>query len=163
MSKSIILLISLFVSLSLLSANAERLYKWVDDSGRVSYHDRPPPEGSGYRVERKVFKTRVVGEETSNAMRRAARKFPVTLYSVPVCSSCDQARSYLQSKKIPFTEKDVQSDVESKQELADLTGRVAVPIVMVGEKIVRGYVKEWLEGELMDAGYLEDSEARSSR
>jgi hypothetical protein len=30
-------------------------------------------------------------------------KYPVILYSVPVCGSCDLARAYLQKRKVTFT------------------------------------------------------------
>ena len=93
MSKFVILLVSLFFSLSLMSANADRLYKWVDDSGRVSYHDRRPPEGSNYQVEKKIFKTGRGNDPREQAIREAARKHPVALYSAPTCASCDLARS----------------------------------------------------------------------
>ena len=39
-------------------AMAEKMYKWVDSQGNVSYHDRPPSADAGYRVEEK----KVVGQ-----------------------------------------------------------------------------------------------------
>src|SRR3989338_9114140 len=83
------------------AAQADTLYKWVDSQGRVSYHDQPPPEGAGYRVEQKVLgeNKKPLEDET---LAKIVEKYPVVLYSVPVCGSCDLARLYLEKRKIPF-------------------------------------------------------------
>ena len=52
-----ILVMALAVA-GLSAAQAGTLYKWVDGQGRVSYHDKPPPEGSDYRVEEKNLDAR---------------------------------------------------------------------------------------------------------
>ncbi|MCK5359148.1 MAG: DUF4124 domain-containing protein, partial [Gammaproteobacteria bacterium] len=36
----------LFISLFSLNANAEQLYKWVDEKGKVTYQSDPPPESA---------------------------------------------------------------------------------------------------------------------
>ena len=127
--------------------------------------DRPPPAGSNYRVEKKIFKTGPGTDPQAQAIREAALKHPVALYTAPVCASCDLARSYLQSKKIPFTEKDVKNNLQYNKELENLIGELAIPVITVGNKIIKGYVQDWLENELVTAGYLkaQTSEARSSR
>ena len=58
-------------------AGAQKLYKWVDQDGRISYHDQAPPSGSGYRVEEKAVR---LGEKRDGAAADIAGKFPVVLY-----------------------------------------------------------------------------------
>lgn len=132
-------------------AHAAKLYKWVDKDGNVSYHDRPPDE-AGYRVEEKNLGSR------SNASAAAIppevlEKFPVVLYSAKKCSSCDGARSYLKSRGVPFTEKNVEGDRKLQDELIKQSGGLAVPTIMVGSKVMKGYLESLLEGELDQAGY----------
>jgi hypothetical protein len=56
--------LSLFIMLALLPvAQGQKLYKWVDPDGRVSYHDKPPSE-AGVRVEEKSV--RLAGERASS-------------------------------------------------------------------------------------------------
>lgn len=127
-------------------AHAGKLYKWVDSDGKVSYHDQPP-SSDGYRVEEKNLGDRhaAVGE--------AAEKAPVVLYSAAKCASCDTARAYLKTRGVPFTEKNVEGDRKLQDELIKQAGGLAVPTIMIGTKVMRGYLESLLEGELDQAGY----------
>ena len=134
------------------TAQAGSLYKWVDSQGRVSYHDQPPPEGSGYKVEQKNIRTAKTATD-NEALRKVIEKYPVTLYSVPVCGSCDLARIYLQKRKVPFSEHNLENDTELQQKLKTKIGSLSAPTIMIGEKVMKGYVESILEGELDEAGY----------
>ncbi len=141
----------LFFALCAPAAHATKLYKWVDQDGNISYHDRPP-NAPGYNVEEKNI--RLGGRPVAGgAASEAAAKFPVVLYSAADCSSCDMARAYLQKRKVPFREKNVEGDRALQQELIKKTGAVSVPTILVGEKVMRGYLESLLEGELDAAGY----------
>jgi glutaredoxin len=133
-------------------AQAGTLYKWVDSQGRVSYHDQPPPEGSGYRVEQKKIGSGA-RQDTDDALEKVIEKYPVILYSVPVCGSCDLARIYLEKRKVPFTEKNLENNPELQQELKKKAGSLSAPTITIGEKVMNGYLESLLEGELDAAGY----------
>jgi glutaredoxin len=134
------------------AAQAAPLYKWVDSQGRVSYHDQPPPEGSGYRVEQKNLGSGGLSG-TDDALEQAIKKYPVVLYSVPVCGSCDLARLYLEKRKVPFSEHNLENNVELQQKLKQKFGALSAPTITIGEKVMKGYVESILEGELDTAGY----------
>jgi glutaredoxin len=151
------------MAIGLSVAQADTLYKWVDRQGRVSYHDQPPPEGAGYRVEEKVLGDRKTPKE-DDTLAKIVEQYPVTLYFVPVCGSCDLARVYLQKRKVPFTEQNLNADPELQQTLKKKIGSLSAPTLMIGEKVMKGYVESVLEGELDGVGYpkIETSEASSS-
>lgn len=132
----------------------KKLYKWVDHEGNVSYHDLPPPEGSKYKVEERSIR---YGEPTVKKKvdpnAKVAEKYPVILYSVPNCGSCDLARIYLQKREVPFTEKNADNDLKIQEELKKKTGTLTAPTILIGEKIMKGYLESLLEGELDQAGY----------
>ncbi len=151
MRRTALLLLSLMIWL--LPAQAGKLYKWVDRAGNVSYHDQPPPEGSGYRVEEKPISTGEKPKKKNDANAKVAEKFPVVLYSATKCDSCDLARAYLEKRKVPYTEKSVEGDLKLQGELKQKTGSLSVPTILVGEKVMRGYLESLLEGELDAAGY----------
>lgn len=132
-------------------AHAQKLYKWVDKEGRVSYHDQPPVNDAGYRVEEKAINTG--GKSSVGPAAEAAAKFPVILYSAPKCSSCDVARAHLQKRAVPFSEKNVEGNRKLQEELTKQSGGLAVPTIAVGPKIMRGYLESLLDGELDEAGY----------
>lgn len=146
------ILLALILMVSVPAAMAERLYKWTDSSGRVTYHDTPP-QGSGYHVEEKRMRGNAVYGGDDNPNTEAASKNPVVLYSVPKCNTCDLARTYLQKQKIPFKEINVVSDPKLQQQLKKASGSLSVPTIMVGKKVMKGYLQSLLEGELTAAGY----------
>jgi len=134
------------------TAGAAKLYKWVDKDGNVSYHDQPPMDDSKYKVEEKNLRTGTAVSDNP-AMKEAAEKNPVVLYVAPKCTSCDAARSYLNNRKIPFKEVNVDGNRDLQQQLIAKSGGLAVPTITVGEKVMRGYLESLVEGELNAAGY----------
>jgi glutaredoxin len=147
-----LLLVMALMAIGIPAAQADTLYKWVDGQGRISYHDQPPPDGAGYRVEEKVLGTGNKRKE-NDTLSKVAEKFPVVLYSVPDCGSCDVARLYLQKRKVPFTEQNLNADPELQQTLKKKIGSLSAPTIMIGEKVMKGYVESVLEGELDGVGY----------
>jgi glutaredoxin/SH3-like domain-containing protein len=145
-----VLVTALGTALGTAGARGERLYKWIDKDGNVSYHDRPPAD-AGYRVEQRDLGGGRHPQDDSAG--NAAEKYPVVLYSVPGCDACDLARQYLQKRKVPFTEQNVEKDPVLQEQLKKKAGALSVPTITIGEKVMRGYVESVLAGELDDAGY----------
>lgn len=144
------------------TAHGVKLYKWVDAEGNVTYHDRPPPQ-DGYRVERKDFEVRGKAAVESGGLANAVDESPVILYTAPKCTACDLARAYLDKRNVPFTDKNVQGDADVVNELQEKSGALTVPTIMVGSKVMKGYMESLLEGELDAAGYPKIEEpARST-
>jgi glutaredoxin len=136
----------LVLVLAMSAAQASKLYKWVDKDGHVTYHDRPPSE-SGYQVEEKSMRSQAGDGETPADLP------PVVLYSAPNCPGCDNAREYLKRRQVSFTEKNAASDPKVQAELKKKAGALTVPVLTVGDKIMKGYLESLLEGELDQAGY----------
>jgi glutaredoxin len=133
-------------------AEAGKMYRWVDEYGNVSYQDRPPPEGQGRVEEKNLGDNRAAAGNA--AAPDAAARFPVTLYMVPKCDTCDLARAYLKKRGVPFSEIDVSGkNPEAQQEMRKKVGELSVPTITVGSKIMKGYIESLVEGELNEAGY----------
>jgi hypothetical protein len=60
-------------------------------------------------------------------------------------------REFLSLRAIPFVEHNIRRDPQAKADLMDLTGNLAVPVVVSGDRHVVGYDPEWLE-TLVQAG-----------
>lgn len=132
------------------SAQASRLYRWVDEDGNITYQDRPPPDDAS-RVE-----TRDVGGRAPVARDEAGRtNTSVTLYVVPECVSCDYVRALLEKREVPFKEVNVGTDVVAQEALRKRAGDLSVPAVAIGSRIVKGYVEPILKSELDQAGFTE--------
>lgn len=73
----------------------------------------------------------------------------VTIYSTPVCHFCQAAKEFFADNNIEYTEHDVASDQDKRQEMIDMTGQMGVPVIRIEDDVVVGFdeakVKELLE------------------
>ena len=72
----------------------------------------------------------------------------IVIYSAPSCGACKQAKEYLESINVEFTEIDVSKDFEAGQEMQRKTGAMSLPVIIIGnedeQEILIGYSKEKL-------------------
>jgi glutaredoxin len=138
-------------------ASAQTTYRWTDPaSGRTVYSDQPPPPAARQSARASESKGDDAGQAPqSYAVRAAAEKFPVTLYTSADCGeSCQQARALLNGRGVPFNEKLVAADKPELDELKKLTGgEVFVPYLLVGKQTSRGFEAGTWNGLLDLAGY----------
>jgi glutaredoxin/predicted outer membrane lipoprotein len=132
--------------------NAAQLYQWKDEQGRVVYSDQPPPPSVKNAQQRK-FQGSFIEVGESYALRIAREKFPVTLYATACGPACDQARQLLNARGIPFTDVNPESNPEAQADLQKLTGRLHVPVLMVGKDKVDGFETGQWQAALDRAGY----------
>ena len=118
---------------------AQTTYRWTDKSGQTIYSDQPPPAGA-----RQVVKSGAPerGDEPPlpYATRRAAERFPVTLYTAANCvEPCERARDLLNARGVPFAEKLLTSEDELAELARQLGGEANVPTLYVGRQHVTGF------------------------
>lgn len=63
----------------------------------------------------------------------------VIIYSTPTCHFCHLAKDFFNEKGIAYTEYDVMTNMEKRQEMFDKSGQMGVPVIMVDGKIVVGF------------------------
>ena len=143
------------------AANAQ-VFRVVGPDGKVTFTDRPPPDANAKPAPVVALPG---GGGSANAalplaLRTATGRFPVTLYTAADCAPCGSARTYLQSRGVPFTERTVTSN-EDIQALQRLAGAASVPFATIGGQHVRGFSDaEW--GQYLDAaGYPKVSQLPS--
>lgn len=61
---------------------------------------------------------------------------------------CRQAKEFLSSQGVAFRDINVLEDADARQDLIRLTGQMAVPVITVGEEVVRGFDKARLKALL---------------
>ena len=139
------------VALLLIAGAASAQYKYVGPDGRVTYSDVPPPSTAKV-VEQKKLGGGSTAPVLPFEVQQASTKYPVTLYTGDKCAPCDEARTYLRSRGVPFTEKTVNSDDDIaafKQQSPDGTA----PVVTVGGRKSVGFSQASLANLLDSAGY----------
>lgn len=145
------------LSLMLVTINttlAQQLYRWVDQNGRVTYSQNPPPAGAAKNVQQKKLSGSVVeGSDLPYAAQIAVNNFPVTLYTSPDCNdACKQGRDSLSKRGIPFKEISVGDD-QSVEALRKLSGGTRIPTLQVGSQVSTGFEPGAWKAALDNAGY----------
>jgi glutaredoxin len=107
---------------------------------------RAPTQGGSYRIEiweRTRFEAQVAprGEVPDVAPVAAA---DVTIYGASWCGACAQAKQFLQSRGVPFVEKDIEKDPGARAEMlskarAQGVRTGGIPILDVHGKILPGF------------------------
>lgn len=141
-------LIMMLAALLCAASAGAQVYKWKDAKGVIHFSDEPPPP-STQQAEVKNYGSSAAGPVLPYALAQAARTNPVTIYTASGCSPCDRARSFLQQRGIPYSEKTV-STADDQQKLKEAGDDVQVPLLLVGARKLSGFEPvEW--GAALDA------------
>jgi len=77
----------------------------------------------------------------------------VTVYTTEPCSFCARVKGLLKSRGVEFSEINLSKDASGRAELAQRTGMMSFPQVLVGERLLGGYAE--LQAAA-DSGMLDD-------
>lgn len=78
-------------------------------------------------------------------MSEEVKKTPaIVIYSTPWCVYCKMAKEFLTKQNVPFTEHDVASDEQARDEMIKKSGQMGVPVIDVGGQIIVGFDKSRL-------------------
>jgi len=143
-----------------LVVQAGEYFRWVDKAGKINYGDVLPPGAAD--VERiRISSETTQYDDLPYETRRAQQSFPVALYVADSCGeTCDQARSLLNKRGIPYSEKSLRTkqDFDAFKQLSGLGG--VVPVLAVGKNFLKGFLAEQWNSELDIAGYPKTSSYR---
>lgn len=63
----------------------------------------------------------------------------VTIYSTQTCHFCHKAKEFFKENNIEFTDYNVASDTEKRQEMIEKSGQMSVPVIFVEGEMVLGF------------------------
>ena len=69
----------------------------------------------------------------------------ITIYSTPTCHFCHMAKEFFKEKGIEYTEHNVQSDLEKRQEMVERSGQMGVPVIIIGNDLIVGFDQDQVE------------------
>jgi glutaredoxin len=136
-----------------------QVFRIVGPDGKVTFSDRPPPEGKATAAN-SVQMPATAGSSTASLpldLRNAATRFPFTLYTSRECAPCTTARGFLAQRGVPYTERTIttQADIDALQKIA---GQPRVPFATLGGQHLAGFSEsEWTQ-YLDAAGYPKSSQ-----
>ena len=145
--------LALLVSGLGLNVNAQALYRWVDQDGRVQYSDMPPPANAKNTQQKRLGDNLIEQDKLPYALKIAAQNNPVTLYTSDCGSACDQARALLNKRGIPYAERNPEKDADAAKALGALIGALQVPTLVVGDSNLKGFLESGWNRALDNAGY----------
>lgn len=132
-------------------AASAQVYKWKDAKGVTHFSDTPPAVTVPAKtVQLKSYSTG--GAALPAELATAAQNRPVTLYTTAGCLGCDQGRTLLQTRGIPYTEKTVNTP-EDHAMLKRAGSAGQLPLLLVGRTKQVGYEASTWDTLLSDAGY----------
>jgi len=133
-------------------AQAQTIYKSVGPDGRVTFSDRPPSSLSQTARVDSGADRNLANATLPYALAQIVASYPVTLYSANDCAPCDEGRSLLRARGVPFTEKTVNrtEDVEALKRLSDSS---ALPVLTIGGQQLKGFAAADWQQYLSLAGY----------
>lgn len=140
------------------------VYKVTGPDGKTTYTDAPPASAAGKGSITEVPITSYTGPVQQGVLAQQpdwaailkrpvdvpARAVKVVMFSAVWCGYCKQARTYMQAKKVAFTDLDVETNDNAKQEYAKLGGR-GVPYFVIGRRTLAGFSPEAFDAALLDA------------
>ena len=126
------------------TANAD-FYKWEDESGNTHITDYPPTQSDSAKnieVHKDSSGKSETDEEQEAAMddkSKAQKKPDVTLYTKTECADCDKAREFLKSKKIIFTEYNMDNDKTAAAKRKGIDDSEDVPFAIINRNQIYGF------------------------
>ncbi len=72
----------------------------------------------------------------------------VIVFSSPTCVWCSRAKSYLQSKSVPFRDVDVSRDPAAARDLVRRTGQMGVPVIEIDGHPIVGFDQARIDAAL---------------
>jgi glutaredoxin len=82
------------------------------------------------------------------------KRNPVTLYVSNNCGElCSDGRNLLSQRGIPYTERNAETNPADAEKLKQIAGALQVPLLMVGDRPVKGFDQGNWNSVLDGAGY----------
>ena len=83
-------------------------------------------------------------------------KSPVIIYSTNWCAYCKMARQYMDSKRVPVIEKNIEEDPAAHDELMKKIGGNfrGVPVIDIAGSIILGFDRPTIDQQLKANGYI---------
>jgi glutaredoxin len=121
------------------TANAD-FYKWEDENGEIHITDYPPPNKSGRKMQVHKFESdKPADDQQLPKDLKAKKEADVILFTKNACDECDKAREFLKSRKVLFTEYNVETDPSAARKRKEIDDSSDVPFVLINKNQVYGF------------------------
>lgn len=138
---------SIICLLTTASIGQAATYKWVDENGAITFRDTPPPKGTEATIVNPeplpTIEYGYGGAPKNKGQRSLSGSFPkVDLYVTSWCGYCAKAKSFFNSKGVPFNVYDIERNSRAAKRHRKLNPRGSVPVAVIGGRTIRGFSPE---------------------
>lgn len=63
----------------------------------------------------------------------------IFMYSAQLCSDCQKLKAFMDAQGVQYTVRDIKENPEYGKELAEKTGKLGVPYLVIDGEWIRGY------------------------
>lgn len=103
----------------------------------------------------------VIGEKkistgTGEPKEVDAKDITATIYLVPECAACDEAKEFLNVLGITLNVINVTDDIKYQNIVKELAGELRVPVTVIGDNVIQGYNRNKFESAMKDAGLQQE-------
>ncbi|MGJ7579636.1 DUF4124 domain-containing protein [Variovorax sp. RHLX14] len=148
-------------------ASAQQVFRHVDRNGKLTFSDQPQatdvtvapaPAGASGAIGSAGSAGSANGSASGATatlpfeLRQVVQRFPVTLYTREDCAPCDTGRALLNSRGVPFSERQIRTPEDSEAFLR-LSSQDALPLLSIGAQQLKGFSDVTWSQYLDAAGY----------
>lgn len=72
----------------------------------------------------------------------------VSIYTTPTCMYCKAAKAFFKENNIEYTEYNVSTNAEKREEMIEKSGQMGVPVIIIGDEILTGFDEGKLKEKL---------------
>ena len=146
------------------TVSATDVYKWVDEKGAIHFQASPPQNTEQpvtikrlptYEDNYQNSEPAKSGQDRDNSRshdqattREGFRDADVELYVTSWCPYCKKASDFFRSRRIPFTEYDIEKDKSAARRKKRLTRETGVPFAVINGKAIQGFKRAAYERAL---------------
>ena len=149
------IIVAVLAACCITAADAQtNVYRWVDKDGKVQYSDTPPPRDAKSATQKSMGGGGNDLSQLPYATQMAMKKSPVTMFMSGDCGEpCEQGRALLAQRGIPYSQRNAQANPADAEALKKAAGQMQVPVLVVGDSVLKGYSEGSWNGALDAAGY----------
>lgn len=63
----------------------------------------------------------------------------VSIYTTPTCMYCKAAKAFFKENNVEYTEYDVSTNAEKREEMIEKSGQMGVPVIFVDDQMLVGF------------------------
>lgn len=66
----------------------------------------------------------------------------ITIYSTDTCHFCNLAKDFFKAQNLEYTEYNVGTNMEKRQEMMELTHQLGVPVIRIDDTVLVGFQEQ---------------------